>query len=600
MVGQIVNENWQAGAGSPSICYAGRCYQTKTIAVDGKPTSVWECYDLRTGEVYWDLTGVSAPQYIEYESGAGDVPGAAAIRGQDVQFVYIGGGRLIKYRPYTGAVTLNMSISPLTTGTYYMNGYCLSVQDLVAGAANETGGRYRLINWTTLNNAITIMVGQWVTTAGLAVDAHGYTYITQNTGRIASNTSYAMSSLPGLIDYEAGYGANVVAVANPGSMVSQTANITGYRLSTGEQLWSTIFDAQLYSGSANQADHGKIAVKFKDGYYRAWDLVTGNLAWTSPRLDYPWDQCGFGAYASQSAYGLLFNEAYSGVYALNWSNGNIEWKFEAPAPDYEDPYTGADGSQVYSWDTAGNVADGKLFVSNSEHSPSSPVIRGWSIWAIDVATGTEVWHMLGEIQPSVISDGYLVGSNTYDGYQYVFGMGKSATTVTTSPAVISKGASTLIQGTTLDISPAQPNTPCVSHDSMSTQMAYLHMQMPIAGLWGNETITGVPVTLTAIDANGTVLDLGTTTTNGYYGTFEMAWTPPAQSTYKIIASFAGDYSYGSSAAATGVTVGPAPEPIQFPEQSTPADYTMTIIGAAIAVIIAVAIVGALIIMMRKR
>jgi len=73
---------------------------------------------------------------------------------------------------------------------------------------------------------------------------------------------------------------------------------------------------------------------------------------------------------------------------------------------------------------------------------------------------------------------------------------------------------------------------------METQMEYLHMQMPIDGLWHNLTITGVPVTLTAIGTDGTVIDLGQVTTNGYYGTFSKAWTPPKEDTYTIIASFA--------------------------------------------------------------
>ena len=594
MVSQILNENWQNGPGNPTISYAGRCYQTKTITIGNKPTRVWECYDLRTGQVYWDLTGISAPSYIEYTKGAGDVPGAAPIRNFEVNLVYIGGGRLIKYDPYTGAVNLNTSIAPLTTGTYYKNGYCLSVQNI----GNTTNPNYRLINWTTLNNAITTFAGNWTTLKIPTNAGTGFSLITLYTGRIVTNTTYARSSLPGLIDYEAGYGAVVTNVASPGSLVSQTTKISGYRLSTGESLWNVTVDDSTYSGSANQADHGKIAVKFKSGYYRAWDLATGQLAWTSERMLYPWDQCGFGAYASQSGYGLLYNEAYSGVYAFNWTTGKIQWKFEARSPAYETPYTDENGANVYSWDSGGKLADGKLFVSNSEHSPSSPVTRGWSFYAIDVATGKEVWHMLGEINAGVIADGYLVGANAYDAYTYTFGMGKSATTVTAPDVSVPLGTAFTIKGTVLDMSPAQPNTPCVSKDSMNTQMAYLHMQMPIDGIWHNETISGVPVTLTAIGSDGTVLDLGTATSSGYYGTYEMAWTPPAQSTYKIIASFAGDYSYGSSAAATGITVGPAPTAAPTLVSATPADYTLTIIGAAIAVIIAVAILG--IMLYRKR
>jgi len=55
-------------------------------------------------------------------------------------------------------------------------------------------------------------------------------------------------------------------------------------------------------------------------------------------MDYPWDACGFGAYASASAYGLFYRFGYSGVYAFDWEAGKIVWKFEAPA---EYPYENA-------------------------------------------------------------------------------------------------------------------------------------------------------------------------------------------------------------------------------------------------------------------
>jgi hypothetical protein len=71
-----------------------------------------------------------------------------------------------------------------------------------------------------------------------------------------------------------------------------------------------------------------------------------------------------------------------------------------------------------------------------------------------------------------------------------------------------------------------------------------------------------------------------------------------QDKYTITASFAGDDSYSSSAAATAVSIGPAPTQINIPEQITPPDYTMTIVGAAIAVIIAVAL--ATILLYRKK
>ena len=124
------------------------------------------------------------------------------------------------------------------------------------------------------------------------------------------------------------------------------------------------------------------------------------------------------------------------------------------------------------------------------------------------------------------------------------------------------------------------------------------MQHPIDGVNHSLTMTGVPVTLTALDQNNNPTSIGTAVTSAYYGTFEIAWAPPAEGTYKIIASFAGDESYGSSGASTAVSVGPAPAAIQFPEQTAPIDYTMSIVGTGIAVIIALAIATVLI--LRKR
>jgi hypothetical protein len=176
----------------------------------------------------------------------------------------------------------------------------------------------------------------------------------------------------------------------------------------------------------------------------------------------------------------------------------------------------------------------------------------------------------------------------------VFGKGKSATTVTAPQTTVLKGEAVLIQGTVLDMSPAQPSTPCVSKESMTTYMEYLHTQKPIPSGY---TVTGVPVTLLAFDKNGDTINIGTVTSD-VSGGFQMAWTPPAEGVYKITATFAGDESYGSSWAEAGLSVGPAPEPIHFPEQATPPDYTMTIAGMGIAIIIAVAIVGVLI--LRKK
>ena len=127
------------------------------------------------------------------------------------------------------------------------------------------------------------------------------------------------------------------------------------------------------------------------------------------------------------------------------------------------------------------------------------------------------------------------------------------------------------------------------------------MQHPIDGIYHNVTMTGVPVTLTALDANGNYQDIGTAITDPYYGTFSKTWAPPIEGDYKIIASFTGDDSYGSSAASTAISVGaPVATSTAIHEVIVP-DYTMTIVAAALAIIIAFAIgIAIAILLLRKR
>ena len=573
----------------PSIILFGRGFQTITRVNSTSQSSAtyWQSYDIRTGQVFWErplYPGESAPNIIEYGtvsySGSG-VVGADITPGQP-SLLSIGSGFIRKYNPLTGVMTGNYSIAPLTSATYYMNGYCLGVQTIGSGASAQ----YRLLNFTTLG-----------TTANLT---------TATATRIVSNTSYATSSLPSIIDYAAGYGASVSSVADGTGAYTQM-RVIGYNLQTGAVMWNKTIDEPNYSGTSNIADHGKIAILSARGYYVAFDLATGTLAWTGQKMDYPWDSSGFGTYGVQSAYGMLYRQAYSGIYAFDWNTGKVVWKFEAPALfPYEGSFTTINGTTVYPFDGTAIIVDGKMYVYNAEHTPNTPYTRGWKTYCINVTTGKEIWSVMipGSSWFSsvdlVAAEGYLSLGGA-DGYQYIFGRGLTATTVTASPKTVSNGAQVLIEGTVLDQSPAQSGTPCVAKDSMATQMEHLHRQFPINGITGNETITGVPVTLTALDSNGNVIDIGVATTNGYYGTFSFAWTPPHEGTYTIMASFAADDSYGSSAASTAVAVSTAPAVSPTATASPPAanpPYEMYTLGTGIAIIITVIVVGLLI--LRKR
>ena len=576
--------------GTPSCIYAGRVYDSYTKPGLGTSTSastMFRCYDLRTGEVYWEYpcpttrgggfffggTVGLVPNLVEYNAPTqSEVAGAEAAGTWSVNLMRIDSGRLYKWDPWTGALTVNVSISPVSSAIFYRQP---TKRDELPLALSIVSGR--LINWTTSGS-----------TSNFA-------------SRIQSNTSYARSSLPTMADFESGLGATVSGISVDQVYVGET--ITGYDLWTGEQLWSTTLDEPMYSMLCDIADHGKVATLTAYGRYVCYDMRTGKKLWTSETMDYPYSSAGFGGYTSFSGYGMIFREAYDGIYAFNWTTGKIEWHYVAPAASsYETPYTSNNTVTVmpfYSFGVGGQIADGKFFTWNYEHTESWPVTRGWSLHAIDVFTGEGVWNLTGCSTPVAIADGYLVATNSFDGYTYFIGKGKSATTVTAGPKSSALGEKVVIEGTVMDLSLAQPNTPCVSDVSMKTQMDYLHMQLPIDGIFHNVTMTGVPVHLTALDSNGNWQDIGTVTSNAYYGTFSCAWTPIIEGNYTIVASFAGSASYGSSGASTAITVGPPPTPYPTPiPPEKPVDY-MPMMYAILACVI-VAIILSLVALLRKR
>jgi hypothetical protein len=580
--------------GSPSVIYAGRVYDSYTKPGLGSSTTdstMFRCYDLRTGEVYWEYPVASVgggfffggasgliPNQIEYNAPTqSEVAGAEAAGTWSVNLIRIQGSQLYKWNPWTGALTANISISPLSGGTFYRQPTGRDELPLVL-TVQRLGSTYWLINWTTSG------------TGTLA-------------SRIQSNTSYARSSLPTMCDFESGYGAAVSGFSPTGTDVYEGENITGYNLWTGEQLWTTYLNEPMYSGYCDLADHGKIATLTAFGHYVCYDMATGKKLWTGETMDYPWASAGFGGYTAFSAYGMIFRESYDGIYAYNWTNGKIVWHYVAPAAfPYETPYTDNNTETVmpfYSFGVGGIIADGKFFTWNYEHTESWPVTRGWSLHAIDVWTGEGVWNLTGCSTPRAIADGYLVATGWADGYTYIIGKGQSATTVTAGPKASALGDTVVIEGTVMDLSPAQPNTPCVSDVSMKTQMDYLHMQLPIGGITGKDTMTGVPVYLSALDSNNNWEDIGTVTSNAYYGTFSCSWTPPIEGNYTIVATFAGSASYSSSGASTAIVVGPpaSPYPTPIPPE-TPVDY-MPMMYAILACVI-IAIVLSLVALFRKR
>jgi outer membrane protein assembly factor BamB len=551
--------------GNPAICFQGRLYGKVMSVYNGVGMYVWRCTDLRTGEIIWEQPWTS--QMPTAISTAFDTPlVAGATQRADrlhMMLVYVGGGRLIKYSPTNGQVSSNISISPLTSGTIYADPYVLSVQTI-----NSTLGQYRLVNWTMEGNSANF------------------------TTRIISNITWPLSSLPSTVDYETGIAITTSSVTSSATGVATDAYITAISLTTGQILWNKTANVGygIYSSTTAIADQGKFAVRFNDGYYHCWDLQTGEKLWKSQTTNFPWDT--FGAYFCSSAYGFVFDPTYSGFRAIDWDTGEVAWVFEAPTPyAYETPYEGQ-----YSWFSGNVIADGKVYAYNLEHSPSAPLTRGWRLFCINATTGEGIWNITGSMSPGIIADGYLTACNWYDGFMYTFGKGISETTVSAPQTAVNLGQSVVLTGTVLDQSPAQPNTACVSKESMTQWMEYLHMQKAIPA-----DVKGVPVSLDAVDPNGNTVHIADVTSD-MSGTFGYIWEPEVPGKYTITATFMGDDSYGSSWAETYVGVTEAAVTPQATTSAVSLDsinstITTGLVAVGAAIIIAIAIA---ILLLRKR
>jgi subtilase family serine protease len=113
-------------------------------------------------------------------------------------------------------------------------------------------------------------------------------------------------------------------------------------------------------------------------------------------------------------------------------------------------------------------------------------------------------------------------------------------------------------------------------------------------------LTGVPITLSVIDANGNFRTIGTTTSDST-GNFKLACTPDITGDYTVIASFDGSKAYYGSHTQTSINVANAPSATAT---SGAPGGTSTVeqwfIPGIIAVIIVIIIVGAVLALMIRR
>ena len=348
-----------------------------------------------------------------------------------------------------------------------------------------------------------------------------------------------------------------------------------------------------------------------------YSLTTGQKIWgpTHPMesLDY-YGQTAPNEFCGQLAFGNLYTSAFGGtVYCYDDLTGELKWT-------YGNGPMGSGNSTLAGFDTPyGDYptfiqavgSNGVIYTVTTEHTVIDPIYKGALARAINATTGEEIWTISDYtsefIQMSyAIADGCNTFFNGYDGQIYTLGRGPSQTTVTAPNTGLASGQSVVIRGTVTDISAGTqqtqlkanfPNGVPVSSDAkMGDWMGYVYQQQPFP-----TDFTGVQVTIDVLDSNGNTRTIGTATTDGS-GMYTLSWKPDIPGNYQVFAHFEGTNGYWPSSSATSFvvdsepTTGPTTAPITG--FATASDLAIYMIGGVIAIIIAIAIVGLLI--LRKR
>jgi outer membrane protein assembly factor BamB len=633
------------------IIIAGRLYYTEPVSFTGTNSGPTVCVDLRTGEVIWSRTDVPALSFgyvydVEDQNQHGVYPpilftsnfGRAfdAFTG-DPLFNVTGVPRGMEARGPSGEHLRYVISNAGTTENpdYYLAEWNSSKlwngQGFAPGGTGyspvpdtTTTTTWHWVNTTTWVDGIATVTSQNVTTTTTAVDG-------STSNRYDWNVSISeLNTLPAAPAILAGFYDNMLLCMSgtyPSAPSSWTGagssapytyigvNLNATRASRGKVLWSNPVNAPsgnltVYYAGADPTVNVFVETRKETLNFVGYSLTTGKQIWDATPSQESFDYYGQPGPAQpygQVAYGKLYSSGYGGtVYCYDLTNGDLLWTYGNGG---EGNSTRAGLNTPYGvYPTYINaIGNGIIYLVTTEHTIETPIYKGALARAINATDGTEIWTLsayTGEFisMSYAIADGYATLFNGYGNQIYVVGRGPSATTVTASPKVSVHGDSVLVEGTVTDISAGTtqdeqaarfPNgVPAVADENMTEWMGYVYQQKPCP-----TDVTGVEVVIEVLDPNNNYYEVGRTTSDAS-GMFKASFTPEVPGEYTIIASFAGSEAYYGSYAETAINVENAPAATPAPTP-TPAPMTDTYVtGFSIAIIIAIAIVG--ILLLRKR
>lgn len=405
---------------------------------------------------------------------------------------------------------------------------------------------------------------------------------------------------------------NIVATRNA-SISSGSLTKIFDKTWTAPSEWLEGSNILYYSGATNYVKDdtygdGVIAVWSKElTTHYAFSLVDGSYLWATEPEHYL-DLYGAGAseHTWYYAYGKLYSVGLAGIlYAYDLKTGKTVWTYTLDDP-YSETVTGENW-----WGWISHIAAGKIYMGTLEHSANSPMPRGGPYVCVNATDGTEIFRVNGLMRLTrwggnpVMGDGIIAGYDTYDLQIYAMGKGPSKTTVTAPTLGAALGQSVVITGRVTDISPGVndpriamrfPNgVPAVSDESQGEYMLYVYKQFERP-----TNVTGVPVSIAVIDANGNYRQIGETITDAS-GVYSFSWVPDIPGKYTVIATFAGSKAYYGSYDHAAFVVD-EPQPTATPQATTsPSAADLYFLPMSIVIIVVILAVGAVIVLsLRKR
>jgi len=589
---------------SGAIVMYGRLYYQESYGNSGGG-GMYKAIDLRTGEDIWTINATAAGGYPSfgylYDFDTGNQHGVLP------EGLLFTSNFARAYDPSTGVLT-TMNVTSVPSGTE-VAGPKGEILRLVLNSANKW-----LAQWNSskvVGAASGNAAGIWYSGTVNASQASRYDWnvtipsLGGGTWSIFRDVLFddmlllTQGSL-GAGPRTNGVGANITAISlKPGSI--------------GQVLWS-----RYYPPAPNNVTRTLIAISAEAGTFVAMDketmtligysLTNGNEVWTTTSDLQAWDTLRD---VALSAYGNLYRAGHDGIlYCYDMSDGNLLWTY-GNGGEGNSTYAGLSTSYGHYPIFVDVIADGKVYLGTTEHSPDSPWYKDAQYRCINATTGEEIWTLRGwgsgmyVGQTDIVADGFFVYLNCYDMQIYCVGKGPSQMTIDAPAAGLTLGQSVVIRVTVTDIAAGTkqdeqsarfPNgVPAVSDASQGKWMDYVYMQKPRP-----TDVTGVPVVMSVVDANGNYREIGAVTSDAD-GFYSLNWTPDIEGKYTVYASFAGSESYWASHAVTAFSVDaapvtPTPQPTQQPSMAD-----LYFVPAIAGLFVFVAIIGALIIIvLRKR